>query len=64
MLYIFFRQLALKALNERLNKAENQSNWPSLVDEETKSESTEKKEVKKEEVKLPVPEFKESTSEG
>ncbi|XP_033746676.1 transmembrane protein 115-like [Pecten maximus] len=31
------RQVALKALNERLNKTEQPSNWPSLVDEEGKA---------------------------
>ena len=61
---MIFRQLALKALNERLTKAEGQSNWPSLVDEEAKTERTVKEEEKKEEVKIPVPDFKENSVEG
>lgn len=61
---LFYRQVALKALNERLVKAEGQSNWPSLIDEEEKSESKGKIEEKKEEVKLPIPDFKENSTEG
>lgn len=57
------RQVALKALNERLTKAEGQSNWPTLLDDEGK-ESTGKEEEKKEEIKLPIPEFKENSAEG
>jgi hypothetical protein len=38
--YFIFRQVALKALNERLTKAEGQSNWPTLLDDEGKTEST------------------------
>lgn len=30
----FCRQLALKALNERLKRVEDQSSWPSMEDEE------------------------------
>lgn len=59
-----FRQVALKALNERLTKAEGQSNWPTLLDDEGKTESTGKEEEKKEETKLPIPEFKENSAEG
>lgn len=64
IIFIFiFRQVALKALNERLTKAEGQSNWPTLLDDEGK-ESTGKEEEKKEEIKLPIPEFKENSAEG
>jgi len=64
IIFIFiFRQVALKALNERLTKAEGQSNWPTLLDDEGK-ESTGKEEEKKEETKLPIPEFKENSAEG
>jgi hypothetical protein len=62
--YFIFRQVALKALNERLTKAEGQSNWPTLLDDEGKTESTGKEEEKKEETKLPIPPFKENSAEG
>lgn len=34
LLFSGFRQLALKALNERLKKVEDQSVWPSMDDDE------------------------------
>jgi hypothetical protein len=54
----------MKNLNERLTKAEGQSNWPTLLDDEGKTESTGKEEEKKEETKLPIPPFKENSAEG
>lgn len=33
-MYLIYRQLALKALNERLKRVEDQSAWPSMEDEE------------------------------
>lgn len=33
-----YRQLALKALNERLKRVEDQSAWPSMEDEEDEDE--------------------------
>ena len=37
-LWFSHRQLALKALNERLKKVEDQSAWPSMDDEEDDEE--------------------------
>lgn len=33
-MFFFFRQLALKALNERLKRVEDQSAWPSMEDDD------------------------------
>ncbi|XP_013390216.1 transmembrane protein 115 [Lingula anatina] len=40
------RQVALKALNERMGKVESQTSWPSMEDESPTKESTELQEVK------------------
>lgn len=71
----FSRQLALKALNERLSKVDQQPKWPSLVEEgefpkappsghspgkEVKPEATAGRDKYHVTVKLPVPDFKEN----
>lgn len=69
-MYFNFRQLALKALNDRLSKAE-QGKWPSMVDDDAKSPDT-TKDVKEagihsstasSAVKLPIPDFKENAKD-
>lgn len=37
LVFSFLRQLALKALNERLKRVEDQSAWPSMEDEDEDS---------------------------
>ncbi|XP_064633207.1 transmembrane protein 115-like [Lineus longissimus] len=58
------RQLALKALNERLSKTDPQVNWPSMDEgEATKKEGEKSKDIKEgspSASKLPVPDFKEN----
>ncbi|KAL5014629.1 hypothetical protein ScPMuIL_008899 [Solemya velum] len=65
------RQLALKALNDRLSKVEQTGKWPSMVDEEGKSPEV-AKDVKEpivhsstttSTVKLPIPDFKENAKD-
>ena len=72
----FCRQLALKALNERLNKSDSPTSWPSLEDvpsagksieladvkvvDTKQKESTEKTTKPSVVPKLPVPDFKET----
>lgn len=55
LLFSGFRQLALKALNERLKKVEDQSVWPSMDDDE--EEAGAKKDS-------PLPSEKASTGKG
>ncbi|XP_048741794.1 transmembrane protein 115-like [Ostrea edulis] len=62
------KNVALKLLNERLNKTDQPSNWPSMDEEEQASPvSTTKSEdappPKSSSVKLPIPDFKENHQE-
>ena len=64
-MFLSLRQLALKALNERLSKVETPASWPTMDEDGAKSgqaeSPAEKHVVQKSEtvppVKLPVPTF-------
>lgn len=43
--FSIYRQLALKALNERLNRADSAPQWPALIDDPKEEARTEPNEV-------------------
>ncbi|XP_071081810.1 transmembrane protein 115-like [Haliotis cracherodii] len=61
------RQVALKALNERLSKSDSPANWPSMEDEGASTEQSEnsspEKSVKPVPVTVPVPEKSATTDQ-
>lgn len=67
---IYFRNVALKLLNERLSKSDQPSKWPSMDDDDQTSpvspgsvDSAPPPDTKSPSVRLPIPDFKENQVE-